>query len=224
LRDEVKSNKDRISKLKKNAKYTQTCKEKKLRQLIENKEVVCYDKPEKPPLLFKHLDLHEHIHDCVEFGSADAKRRKKAIKVRTTENLRKNFEERYEIYMARTTLKSYLLPSQSNSIAAKAHHHPAWVAVFGVSHTDMREHPDSYYCLALVKCAKQFASTFANVSVVISQDDKAKIRLGVPAVGHTFHILQSINELTTRAPHGSGQVGSPCKPDLIFFFRSGRVG
>jgi predicted DNA-binding protein YlxM (UPF0122 family) len=73
LRDEVKSNKDRISKLKKNAKYAQTCKEKKLSQLIENKEVVRYDKPGKPPLLFKHPDLHERIHDCVEFGSADAK-------------------------------------------------------------------------------------------------------------------------------------------------------
>jgi hypothetical protein len=145
----------------------------------------------------------------VEFGSADAKRRKEAIKVRTIENLRKNLEENYEIYMARTTLKSYLLPSQSNSIAAKAHHHPAWVAVAGVSRTEMREHPDSHYCLASVKCAKQFASTFADVSVVISQDDKAKIGLGVPAVGRTFHTLQSINEPTTIADHdfpmGSGQ-------------------
>ena len=111
--------------------------------------------------------------------------------------------------MARTTLKSYLLPCQSNSIAAKAHHHPAWVAVAGVSRTEMREHPDSHYCLASVKCAKQFASTFADVSVVISQDDKAKIGLGVPAVGRTFRTLQSVNEPTTIAdydfPMGSGQ-------------------
>jgi hypothetical protein len=31
----------------------------------------------------------------------------------------------------------------------------------------MREHPDSHYCLASVKCTKQFASTFADVSVII---------------------------------------------------------
>ncbi|CAB4475703.1 unnamed protein product [Rhizophagus irregularis] len=80
--------------------------------------------------------------------------------------------------MARTTLKSYFLPHQSNSLAAKAHHHSAWVAVAGVSRTEMREHLDSHYCLASVKCAKQFSSTFANVSVIISQDDKAKIGLG----------------------------------------------
>ena len=73
MRDEIKSNKDRIAKLKRNAKYAQNCKEKKLRQLIKNHEVVRYDKPGKPPFLFKHPDLYEHIHDCVEFESADAK-------------------------------------------------------------------------------------------------------------------------------------------------------
>src|SRR6266542_589475 len=201
LWDEVKSDKNRITKLKRNAIYAQNCKEKKLRQLIENKEVVRYDKPGKLPFLFKHPDLHECIYDCIEFGSADAKRRKEAIKVRTIEHLRKNLEERYEIYMARTTLKSYLLPCQSNSITAKVHHHLTWIAVAGISRTEMREHPDSHYCLASVKGAKQFASTFADVSVVISQDDKAKIRLRVPAVGRTFHILQSVNEPTIVADH-----------------------
>jgi len=103
--------------------------------------------------------------------------------------------------MAKTTLKSYLLSRQSNSIAVKVHHHPAWIAVAGVSRTEMHEHPDSHYCLTSVKGAKQFASTFADVSVVISQDDKAKIRLGVSAVGRTFHTLQSVNEPTTVADH-----------------------
>jgi hypothetical protein len=56
-------------------------------------------------------------------------------------------------------------------------------------------------CLASVKCAKQFASTFADISVIISQDDKAKIGLEVPAIGHSFCTLQSINELTTVADH-----------------------
>ena len=111
--------------------------------------------------------------------------------------------------MARTTLNNYLLPRQSNSIAARAHHHPAWVAVAGVSRTETRDHPDGHYCLASVKCAKQFATVFADMSVVISQDDKAKIGLGVPAVGRTFHTLQSVNEPVCVADHdfpaGNGQ-------------------
>uniref|UniRef100_U9UP03 Uncharacterized protein n=1 Tax=Rhizophagus irregularis (strain DAOM 181602 / DAOM 197198 / MUCL 43194) TaxID=747089 RepID=U9UP03_RHIID len=94
------------------------------------------------------------------------------IKVRTIEHLRKNLKENYDVYMVRITLNNYLLPRQSNSIAAKAHHHPV-----------------------------QFATAFADNSVVISQDDKAKIGLGVPAVGQIFHSLQSVNEPVSVADH-----------------------
>ena len=52
-----------------------------------------------------------------------------------------------------------------------------------------------------VKCARQFATIFADKSVVISQDDKAKIGLGVPAVGQTFRTLQSIYEPVRIADH-----------------------
>src|SRR3954462_10173014 len=103
--------------------------------------------------------------------------------------------------MARTTLNNYLLPHQFNSIAARAHHHLAWVAVAGVSRTETRDHPDGHYCLASVKSAKQFASVFADMSIIISQDDKAKIGLGIPAVGRTFHTLQSVQELVCVADH-----------------------
>jgi hypothetical protein len=209
LQTEISSNKDKIMKLKRNAKYVQDCRAKKSKILTENQEVVQYDRPGRPPLLFEHPDLHDRIHDSVEFGSADAKRRKEVVKVRIIENLRKNLEERYNIYMARTTLNNYLLPRQANSIAAKAHHHPAWVAVAGVSRTETKEHSDGHYCLASVKCARQFASLFADESVIISQDDKAKIGLGIPAVGRTFNTLQSVNELVSVADHdfptGHGQ-------------------
>ena len=90
------------------------------------------------------------------------------VKIRTIEHLRKNLEENYNVYMARTTLNNYLLPRQSNSIAARAHHHPTWVAVAGVSRTETRDHPDSHYCLASIKYARQFATAFADNSVIIS--------------------------------------------------------
>src|SRR6266542_4225044 len=206
---EISSNKDKIDRLKRNARYVQNCRAKKLKILTENKEVIQYDKPGRPPLLFEHPDLHDQIYDSVEFRSADSKRRKEVVKVRIIENLRKNLEERYNVYMARTTLKNYLLPCQSNSIAAKAHHHPAWVAVAGVSRTETQDYPDGHYCLASVKCAKQFATVFAENSVIIFQDDKAKIRLGIPAVGQTFRTLQSVHEPVSVTNHdfplGNGQ-------------------
>ena len=78
-----------------------------------------------------------------------------------------------------------------------------------VSRTEMRDYPDGHYCLASVKYARQFATAFADKSVIISQDDKAKIGLGVPAVGQTFHTLQSVHEPVRVADHdfpaGSGQ-------------------
>ena len=134
--------------------------------LTENQEVVQYDHPGRPSLLFAYPDLHNQIHDSVEFGSADSKRRKEVVKVQIIENLRKNLEEDYNVYMAQTTLNNYLLPRQANSIAAKAHHHPAWVAVDGVSRTDTKEHLDGHYCLASVKYAKQFASMFTDMSTI----------------------------------------------------------
>lgn len=81
LRDEVKSNRERIVKLKRNASYAQKCKEKKRKILIENQEVIRYDKPSRPSLLFEHPNLHDHIHNSIEFGAADEKRRKEVIKV-----------------------------------------------------------------------------------------------------------------------------------------------
>src|SRR6266498_2140560 len=98
-------------------------------------------------------------------------------------------------------LNNYLLPRQSNSIAAKAHHHPAWIAVAGISRADTQEHIDGHYCLASVKYARQFTSVFADASIIISQDDKAKVGLGVPAVGQTFRILQLVNEPVNVADH-----------------------
>ncbi|CAG8794894.1 31910_t:CDS:1, partial [Racocetra persica] len=92
-------------------------------------EVIKYNRPGRPSLLIKYPHLHDNIHESVEFGSADEKRRKEVVKVQIIENLYKNLEENYGIYIARTTLNNYLLPRQSNSIATKAYHHPAWVSV-----------------------------------------------------------------------------------------------
>src|SRR4051812_8358806 len=94
--------------------------------------------------------------------------------MRIIKNLRKNLEKNYNFYMARITLKNYLLPHQSNFIVTKAHHHPVWVAVAGVSCIKLWDHPDGHYCLASVKYARQFATIFAKNSVIIFQDDKAK--------------------------------------------------
>lgn len=144
--------------------------------------------------MFKYPNLHEHIHECVEFGSADEKRRKEVIKVRTIDHIRENLESNYNEYMSRTCLNNYMLPRQSNSIAAKSHHHPTNIKVSPIIRDERKEHPDMHYCFASVREAKQFAMRFSTHSVIISQDDKAKVPLGIAAVGRTFRAVQSLKE------------------------------
>jgi hypothetical protein len=65
----------------------------------------------------------------------------------------------------------------------------------------MKSHIDEHYCLTSVKSAWVFAKVFADEAVIISQDDKAKIGLGIPAVGRTFKTIQSVNEPVTVENH-----------------------
>ena len=53
----------------------------------------------------------------------------------------------------------------------------------------------------MVTGKRSFAASFPNDSIIISQDDKAKIGLGIPAVGRTFKTVQSVNEPVTIADH-----------------------
>ncbi|CAG8816162.1 14768_t:CDS:2, partial [Gigaspora margarita] len=64
------------------------------------------------------------------------------------------------------------------------------IKVHTISH--LRREMEKKY--QLVKNAKQFASAFATHSVIILQDDKAKILLEILAVGRTFKTVQSANE------------------------------
>ena len=123
------------------------------------------------------------------------------IKVRTIKHLKEELEKKYQIYLSRQTLSTYLLPRHANTFAAKRHHHPAQIAISSVARTEMKVHVDEHYCLASVKLAKTFAENFPDDSIIISQDDKAKIGLGIPAVGRTFKTVQSVNEPVTIADH-----------------------
>ena len=88
------------------------------------------------------------------------KRKKEVIKVRTIRHLQEELNSKYNEYLSRITLSNYLLPSRSNSIAAKAHHHPVNIAIASVSRDEKKEQPDEHYYLASVKGAKQFTALF----------------------------------------------------------------
>ncbi|GBC14720.2 hypothetical protein GLOIN_2v1766467 [Rhizophagus irregularis DAOM 181602=DAOM 197198] len=138
----------------------------------------------------KDPDLWDKIHDSIEFGVAHAKRRKVIIKVRTVKHLRETLEEKYNTYLSHQCLSTYLQSRHQNTFATRRHYHPAQVAS--------------------VKAAKMFAEVFADEAIIVSQDDKAKVGLGTPAVGRTFKTIQTINELVTVEDHDF-PVGSKMK-------------
>ncbi|CAG8819797.1 18372_t:CDS:2, partial [Gigaspora margarita] len=159
--------------IKVNEKRLGKLKPKKQKQLDDESIIEKYDKPERPLAAMLNPNLWDNIHDCIEFGPAHAKRQRTIIKVRTIKYLHEALEKRYNIYL------SYQFGLAS------------------VARTDIKQHVNEYYCLVSVKAARVFAAVFASNTIVISQDNKAKISLGIPVVGHTFKTIQLINELVT---------------------------
>ncbi|CAB4491755.1 unnamed protein product [Rhizophagus irregularis] len=100
----------------------------------------------------------------------------------------------YRIYMIRSTMQNYLQFQHSNTKEAKGHHHSAQIRLAVIGKNEMNDHVDEHYCLALTKGVKAFALAFSQDVVLILQDDKAKVSLGIAAVGKTFKAIQTVNK------------------------------
>jgi hypothetical protein len=201
IQTSIKDQEIRLNKLKRHAAHQQKSQEKK-KKLLENEQVVIkYDSSGRPPLIYQYPDLHDHIHSCIEFGEADAQRRREIIKVRMINHLRSSLEEKYNEYLSRTSMRNYILPRNNRSLSARAHHHPALVGIAGVNRDEKKAYLDGHYCLASVKNAKNFAVAFADQAVILSQDDKAKVSVGIPAVGRHFETMQTVPEPVSVPDH-----------------------
>ena len=109
LEETITMEEKRLKQLKNNATAQQRARKKRQRKAVEENIVEVYDTPGRPSFLIEDPNLLEKMHNSVEFGAADYKRRKEIIKVRTVKHLHK-MEEDYNIYMARSTLQNYMQP------------------------------------------------------------------------------------------------------------------
>ncbi|CAG8825444.1 7918_t:CDS:1, partial [Dentiscutata erythropus] len=133
LKKDLEKKKKHLEQLKQNADYQQKCRLRKEKRVREKNEVVIYDCAGRPSVLFEHPDLLKHMHNFIKFGVADAKRRKKIIKVQSVAHLQEELENNYNEYLSMSTLRNYLLPNNRSSITARAHHHPALIGIANVS-------------------------------------------------------------------------------------------
>lgn len=139
---------------------------------MEENIVEIYDTPGHPSFLIEDADLLEKMHNSVEFGAADYKRRKEVVKVRTVKHLREKMEEGYNVYMVRSMVQNYMQPRHPGTKETQRHHYPAQIHLAAIERNEMSSH---HYCLASVKGVKSFASIFSQNVILILQDDKAKV-------------------------------------------------
>lgn len=175
LEETIASEEKKLKRLKDNAAAQQRARKKKKEKLEKENIVEIYDTSGRPSFLINEPNLLENMHNSIEFGAADHKRRKEVIKVRTIKHLHEKMEEDYGIYMAKSTMQNYLQPRHPNTKEAQRHHHPAQIRLAAVGRNEMNDHIDEHYCLASIKGVKSFASAFSQDVVLISQDDKAKV-------------------------------------------------
>ncbi|GES72486.1 uncharacterized protein LOC106141435 [Rhizophagus clarus] len=98
-------------------------------------------------------------------------------------------------------LQNYMQPRHPATKEVQHHHHPSQIQLAAIGRNEMNSHVDEHYCLAAVKGVKMFALTFPQDIMLISQDDKAKVPLGMAAIGQTFKAIQTINEFVSVPDH-----------------------
>ena len=121
--DVVKVKEKRFKQLQGNAKAWKQAQKKKQENLKKENIIELYDKPRCSSFLINDPKLLEKMHDNIEFGAADYKRRKEVIKVRIIKHLHEKMEEDYNTYIIRFTLQSYMQSWYSGSKEAQRHYH-----------------------------------------------------------------------------------------------------
>ncbi|CAF3108249.1 unnamed protein product [Rotaria sp. Silwood2] len=128
-------------------------------------------------------DLLQIIEEIVKVGGATDDRRSSEI-IRpclTLDDLREKIKQRgYDI--KRTTLYYRLLPPRVKSIDGRRHVNTVPVRLCRAQNDEHRKHEDGHFATATIRYIKDLASVFGNDCVFyLSQDDKCKVPLGLPA-------------------------------------------
>ncbi|CAF3242012.1 unnamed protein product [Rotaria sp. Silwood2] len=140
-------------------------------------------------------DLLQIIEEIAKAGGASDDRRRSAT-IRpclTLDDLREKIKQRgYDI--KRTTLYYRLLPHRASSIDGRRHVYTAPVRLRRAQNDDHGRHEDGHFATATIRYAKDLASIFGNDCVFyLSQDDKCKVPLGLPAAKIQASMVMHLN-------------------------------
>ncbi|CAF1024873.1 unnamed protein product [Rotaria sordida] len=148
-------------------------------------------------------DLLQVIEEIAKVGGAsDDRRRSSTIRpCLTLDDLRDKLKQRgYDI--KRTTLYYRLLPHRASSRDGRRHVNTAPVRLRRAQNDDHGKHEDGHFATATIRYMKDLASIFGNDCVFyLSQDDKCKVPLGLPAARVQAPLLMHLDYRISLPDH-----------------------
>jgi hypothetical protein len=155
----------------------------------------------RPTIIRSQPDLLSTIIDIATFGAAASDKRRNDIlrSIRTLDELLVELRNR-GIDVGRSTVYYHLQAKNPKSIDGKKHIETVPVRLKKAMNDIRRSHPDRKFCSTIIHNIFQLASFLGPSQVsIISQDDKAKVPLGVTAAKTQTPILMHM-EYQVRLP------------------------
>lgn len=159
--------------------------------------------PGRPGMLEKHPDLLDKI-NAIAGGTAAAHQRRRTENVRTPSTLRElNSSLRREgIEMGLTTTYYYTEARNRRTNEARRHNKAAPVRFLRATNDLHKSHIDWNFARCSIEHCRELASMLGSEDVaVISQDDKCRVKVGLPAVNKQVPILTATNNRVRFADH-----------------------
>lgn len=157
----------------------------------------------RPKLENNQPELLKTILDIATFsGGADPKRRTETVHcVRTLNELHDRLLE-LGFTLSRSATYLRLLPRNSTTIEGKRHSNTVPVKLCRARADSHKKHPDGQFTTSTIRSLEEIASLLGPIQVAwISQDNKNKVPLGLPAANKQTPLLMHIEYRVTLPDH-----------------------
>lgn len=151
-------------------------------------------RPGRPRIEESQENLLETLIEIAIHGSAAHERRQtdEIRSCRTLSDLQEKLKElNYDISRSATYLR--LLPRNSRTEQGKRHVITVPVRLASATNDEHKSHPDGKFCTATIRSLESLASMLGpEQTAFISQDDKARVRMGLPAAKEQSPVLMHV--------------------------------
>ena len=168
--------------------------------------------PGRPPIEESQAGLHQAILSIImpESGADERRRTEIYQSVKTLDGLKSALIER-GYTLSRTATYYRLLPASARHTDAKRHVYTVPVKLCKAQNDLRKPHMDGHFAMASVKHANELAAMFSAENVFyLSQDDKARVPIGLPVSQRQTALLMHV-EYKVKLPDHTFPIGEKHK-------------